>query len=985
MRKLAYLYTLIFLLSLNITAQDIIFTFEPKNATNHIDSIKAIKVNLNETAFTENSNTIRMSSFITGTKLFPKNAEGIIVYPNPFENYTQLLFHSNRNDNIKVTLINAAGQVVAATNQNITSGLNQFNISTNKNGLYILNISGNQTKFSQKIISTKNHQSPDKIEYYGYSSMPPKEKSAKTEEGDLIFFFVYSGDNITKIADSPTESKTYEVEFYECKDADGKSYPIVQIGDQWWMTENLSYKTDSNSWAYNIDEINTENYGRLYTWEAAKAACPLGWHLPTDIEWEQLAQYISDQKGPYSNWHDDWYEVGKHLKALSGWNNDGNGTDDFGFSALPGGYLGYGSNFFGIGSIGYWWSATEHERNHALFRSLIYYETNICRDYNPKDYGYSVRCVKNNFDDTLYIDVEDFSNYQTYFVRDTIQINYSITNAPIDSVCLFINNSNTQTQVIPKNSFTTVFDSVGVYKIVLRAYFSNGSIKSSIIKLIQVNNLINPNIFLHCTRIDGDQNYFVGESLKITIRPKWDWVDLGKFIQASFFLNDIELGTTSEQPYQFATDVITETDNKIKIELIDTAGHVYIINEVLYVPINTPPKINFGFKHYNTILSGYYFSTDPIFFSTNGEDNTEVSYINYYVDDRFVGSDTIEEEYFVFLEKKVDTIGIGKHSCFCIAYDDRGDSTISDTLEFVVYKSFSFGEKFIDIDVYKNKDITYALSASKLYRIDNENEIVEAEYTLPYANPIGLYMSEISGLLYIGFNNGTIINFNDDSRAFVTVVQQLVSNMSDFEIDDDLDIVITIANSNIQLINLNSNKIYNSNVSLESGSSLAIDTNNKLIIAGGNPGISRSDIFKLSYNSDSVFVLLKKDLGGYADKIILDPFGSNFLVLPYTRVYNTGYYTYDISDFSELGKYSRYNLHRGCYGNLKSQFYAGDDFNNQICVFNKADFSLANEYYIPNKTYMDFDKIISSANDTKLIISTVHTFDGNMRLIFLRL
>ena len=73
MRKLTYLYTLIFLSSLNITAQDIIMTFKPKDATNHIDSIRAFKVDLNETAFTENSNTINMSSFISGTKLFPTN------------------------------------------------------------------------------------------------------------------------------------------------------------------------------------------------------------------------------------------------------------------------------------------------------------------------------------------------------------------------------------------------------------------------------------------------------------------------------------------------------------------------------------------------------------------------------------------------------------------------------------------------------------------------------------------------------------------------------------------------------------------------------------------------------------------------------------------------------------------------------------------------------------------------------------------------
>ena len=118
---------------------------------------------------------------------------------------------------------------------------------------------------------------------------------------------------------------------------DGKRYKWVKIGEQIWMAENLAYYVGAGCWAYNDDENNAVKYGRLYTWEAAKRACPSGWHLPIDAEWEQLAQYISTQKGPYNKIKDDWEDVGMHLKATSGWNNNGNGTDDFGFWVLPGG------------------------------------------------------------------------------------------------------------------------------------------------------------------------------------------------------------------------------------------------------------------------------------------------------------------------------------------------------------------------------------------------------------------------------------------------------------------------------------------------------------------------------------------------------------------------------------------------------------------------------------------------------------------------
>ena len=127
-----------------------------------------------------------------------------------------------------------------------------------------------------------------------------------------------------------------------------------------------------------------------------KGICPSGWHLPSDAEWEQLAQYVSDQKGPYSKSDDNWGEVGKHLKATSGWNNNGSGTDDFGFSALPGGYRDYGGYFYDIGDYGFWWSSTEYDSKYAWYRYLLCSYSGFYRYYYCKDNGFSVRCVRDN-------------------------------------------------------------------------------------------------------------------------------------------------------------------------------------------------------------------------------------------------------------------------------------------------------------------------------------------------------------------------------------------------------------------------------------------------------------------------------------------------------------------------------------------------------------------------------------------------------------
>ena len=100
------------------------------------------------------------------------------------------------------------------------------------------------------------------------------------------------------------------------------------------MAENLNYDAEG-SICYENNPDNCAKYGRLYNWETAMKAYSKGWHLPSNAEWEKLFRYIDDDTGfgnPYES-----PSAGKHLKAASGWNEDGNGTDNYGFSALPGG------------------------------------------------------------------------------------------------------------------------------------------------------------------------------------------------------------------------------------------------------------------------------------------------------------------------------------------------------------------------------------------------------------------------------------------------------------------------------------------------------------------------------------------------------------------------------------------------------------------------------------------------------------------------
>ncbi|MDR2584008.1 MAG: fibrobacter succinogenes major paralogous domain-containing protein [Fibromonadaceae bacterium] len=176
--------------------------------------------------------------------------------------------------------------------------------------------------------------------------------------------------------------------FLACEDDEIKS---VKIGNQTWMAENLNIAIDG-SVCYENKTENCEKYGRMYNWETAINICPKGWHLPTVAEWDELVRYADGASGgaesPYKS-----QTAGKFLQAKSGWNNNGNGEDKFGFAALPGGSK--DSKGFGLaGDYGVWWSASEVDANGAYNR-IIAKENVVGINFN-KSALLSVRCIKGN-------------------------------------------------------------------------------------------------------------------------------------------------------------------------------------------------------------------------------------------------------------------------------------------------------------------------------------------------------------------------------------------------------------------------------------------------------------------------------------------------------------------------------------------------------------------------------------------------------------
>jgi uncharacterized protein (TIGR02145 family) len=176
---------------------------------------------------------------------------------------------------------------------------------------------------------------------------------------------------------------------------DDQTYSIVTIGTQTWFAENLNYET-TDSWWFDDNEANGELYGRLYTWDAAFIACPAGWHLPSDNEWKILEMYLGMSQDEANGIEERGTDEGKKLKSTSSWSNEGNGTDILGFTALAAGSRHSGGQFGYLGSGGNWWTNTEEPPNGGWHRYLENTHDRIGRTAYNKQFGFSVRCIKDD-------------------------------------------------------------------------------------------------------------------------------------------------------------------------------------------------------------------------------------------------------------------------------------------------------------------------------------------------------------------------------------------------------------------------------------------------------------------------------------------------------------------------------------------------------------------------------------------------------------
>jgi len=200
-------------------------------------------------------------------------------------------------------------------------------------------------------------------------------------------------------------------------------YPVVKIGNQLWMAENLKVTnyhngeaipnvTDSTEWLsintgahciYGNDSSLVTTYGRLYNWYAVddnRDIAPEGWHVPTDEEWQELEMYLGMSQSEASS--DQWRgtDEGGKLKetGTAHWGSPNTGaTNETGFTALPiGGRTGStieNGKFLYKSRLASFWSSSESSVSSAWYRDLSYRHSDVFRNDITRRNGFSVRCV----------------------------------------------------------------------------------------------------------------------------------------------------------------------------------------------------------------------------------------------------------------------------------------------------------------------------------------------------------------------------------------------------------------------------------------------------------------------------------------------------------------------------------------------------------------------------------------------------------------
>lgn len=418
MEKISILFIML-LIAIRLDAQEYTVSFAASGASSKVDSVFVQNLNTATSIAVGGQETLHVTATNTGAVSdIYLDQNNIRVFPNPFNGQTTFEFHNSIGGSVAVELVDLNGRNVFSTEAKTSPGTQLYTFKGVGHGIYVLKVKAGKNVSIAKLISTDSSVSDITLQYQG-SRTPENMQSGtksgllnnsiKSDEGNLLLLTGVSGIYRTVVPLVVNKDTVVTFDFVPCTDADGNNYTVVKIGEQLWMAENLkttkygngesvSSIEDNSAWsnlttgaycAYNNKDENSSTYGYLYNWYAASDSnnlAPIGWHVPSDAEWQDLNNYLGG----------DFVAGGKQKSiGTAYWDfPNTNATNETGFSGLPSGTRSYSGAYALMGKVGYFWSSSNADSFGAWLHPLVYDDEGAQRGYNGKKFGYSIRCLK---------------------------------------------------------------------------------------------------------------------------------------------------------------------------------------------------------------------------------------------------------------------------------------------------------------------------------------------------------------------------------------------------------------------------------------------------------------------------------------------------------------------------------------------------------------------------------------------------------------
>ena len=441
--KLFYLLFAI-VLTTSLYAQNYQIGFAGTGASSSVDSVKVENLTQCTSINLGGGDILHLAASLGVNELNIEAGNQLHVYPNPMTDFCWIDFNIPIKSEAIIGLYDIVGRKILQDQELLIEGQHIYQLKGIPAGMYALRVECGANSFSSNFISNSACQGKAELKHMdsnaNQSNILKDIESEKSivdmqyNTGDLLKITGKSGVYRTVVMLTPTSSQTLTFTFISCSDANGNNYPIVKIGNQWWMAENLNAGTyatittpqvSGTKFCMNVNGQADPNcpMGGLYEWAnlmqgsspcngsgappndmcntPVKGLCPNGWHIPSHYEWTTLEKNSGSNPAafPYNTTTISLLgtDEGANLKATCTdywWDPNAGATNLTGFSGLPGGDT-WNGVFEDFGQSAYFWTSTETffmSWVHALNYSL----TVVGRSSYAVESGFSCRCVKDN-------------------------------------------------------------------------------------------------------------------------------------------------------------------------------------------------------------------------------------------------------------------------------------------------------------------------------------------------------------------------------------------------------------------------------------------------------------------------------------------------------------------------------------------------------------------------------------------------------------